>query len=220
MQADGTRAQFLAFDVLYLDGTSLLDKRYRDRRRILEALATAVPALTVPPQLTGTGAQALAASRAAGWEGVVGKRNDSVYLAGKRSPDWLKHKHWRTADVVIGGWRRGRGARAGTLGALLVGVPDDAGVRFVGRVGTGFTDAALADLARRLAPLRRSTSPFVGELPADDRSDAVWVDPRLAGVVRFAEWTGSGRLRHPSWRGLRDERAAAPGQPDDPPSTR
>ena len=115
----------------------------------------------------------------------------------------------RTQSVVVGGWRPGAGRRAGGIGSLLLGVHDDTG-RFVfaGHVGTGFTARALADLEPLLTP--RSTSPFAGTLPREVTRDAHWVDPELVGEVRYGEWTREGRLRHPSWRGLRDDLA-----PDD-----
>ncbi|MFH5231841.1 ATP-dependent DNA ligase [Antrihabitans spumae] len=207
LQLGGADAEFLAFDLLYLDGTSLLRKKYVDRRRVLEALAAKSPSIVVPPLLEGTGAEALAHSAEQGWEGVVAKRKDSVYLSGKRAGTWIKSKNWRTQEVVIGGWRRGQGGRSGQIGALLAGIPSDDGLRYVGRIGTGFTDRTLQELAAKLGPLERKTSPFDEDLPTADRKDAVWVTPKLVGEVRFGEWTGSRRLRHPSWRGLRTDRS-------------
>ncbi|WP_442971846.1 ATP-dependent DNA ligase [Rhodococcus sp. WMMA185] len=203
----GGEPHFLAFDVLYLDGVSLLRKKYTDRRRVLEALAAKVDDLVVPPQLHGPAQEALDFSRGKGWEGVVAKRRDSVYLPGKRGSSWIKVKNWRTQEVVIGGWRRGRGARSEGIGSLLLGIPDSGGLRYVGRVGTGFTQRDLRELASMLHPLETATSPFIDTLPTADRRDAVWVTPTLVGEVRFMEWTESGRLRHPSWRGLRDDKA-------------
>ncbi|WP_445009103.1 ATP-dependent DNA ligase [Rhodococcus marinonascens] len=207
----GDEPHFLAFDVLYLDGVSLLRKKYTDRRRVLEALAAKVDGLVVPPQLHGSAQEALAFSRGKGWEGVVAKRRDSVYLPGKRGSNWIKVKNWRTQEVVIGGWRRGGGVRADGIGSLLLGIPmvgtpADGGLRYVGRVGTGFTQRGLQDLASILYPLETETDPFAGAVPTADRKGAVWVTPTLVGEVRFMEWTAGGRLRHPSWRGLRDDK--------------
>jgi bifunctional non-homologous end joining protein LigD len=109
--------------------------------------------------------------------------------------------------VVIGGWSSGRGRRAGTIGALLLGLPDDGGLRYIGQVGTGFTQEILDDLHARLRKLERKTSPFTTEVPRADARDATWVTPRLVGEVAFTEWTGDGRLRHPSWRGLRPDKS-------------
>jgi bifunctional non-homologous end joining protein LigD len=124
----------------------------------------------------------------------------------------VKVKHVRTQEVVVGGGRHGAGRRAGTVGSLLIGVPDAAGggLAYSGHVGTGFTDAMLADLDRLLAPLHRATSPFAGEVPPADVRDAVWVQPVLVGEVAFADWTRDSRLRHPSWRGLRPDKS--PGE--------
>ena len=200
-------AQFLAFDVLYLDGTSLLRKKFADRRRVLEALAEITPSLQVPPLLDGDGQEALAASRERGLEGVVAKRRESVYLPGKRGQAWVKAKNWNTQEVVIGGWKRGQGGRRGQIGSLLVGIPDDDGsLRYVGKVGTGFSAAVLERLGEMLDPLRRDDIPFAHDVPAAERKDAVWVDPRYVGEVRFMDWTGPGRLRHPAWRGLREDK--------------
>ena len=207
---DGAPPEYLAFDILYLDGVSLLRKSYSDRRRVLEALAAKVDGLNVPAPLDGPGDEALAASRAAGWEGVVAKRRESVYLPGKRGRSWIKVKNWHTQEVVIGGWRKGRGARSGSLGSLLLGLPGVDGLEYIGKVGTGFTDRELTHLMSALSQLERKTSPFAGELPAAERRDAVWVTPTLVGEVRYMDWTEAQRLRHTSWRGLRDDKT--PGE--------
>lgn len=210
LQVGGGDAEFLAFDLLFLDGTSLLRKKYVDRRRVLEVLAAKAPSMQVPPLLDGSGAEALAHSQEQGWEGVVAKRKDSTYLVGKRGTAWIKAKNWRTQEVVIGGWKRGQGGRSGRIGSLLVGIPDETGLRYVGKVGTGFTESVLEMLSTKLKPLERKTSPFAEDLPAAERKDAVWTTPKFVGEVRFMDWTGPGRLRHPAWRGLRDDKS-----PDD-----
>ncbi|NLE81531.1 MAG: ATP-dependent DNA ligase [Rhodococcus sp.] len=206
----GGEPHFLVFDVLHLDGVSLLRKKYSDRRRVLEALGAKVPRLEIPPQLDGTAEEALEESRNRSWEGVVAKRRDSVYLPGKRGSSWIKVKNWRTQDVVIGGWKPGQGKRSTSIGSLLLGVPEGDGLRYVGKVGTGFTERALTDLAELLERLRQDESPFVDEVPAAERKQALWVSPTLVGEVRFMEWSSARRLRHPSWRGVRDD--VAPDQ--------
>lgn len=203
LQQGGKTAEFVCFDVLFLDGVSLINKPYRDRRKILEAVDALSETLQVPPLLDGDGKQAREFSEQQGWEGVIAKRRDSTYLPGKRANTWIKAKNWQSEEVVIGGFRPGAGGRE--IGALLVGIPAMNGLRFAGRVGTGFTERAMKDLAERLEPLRRQTSPFEEPLPTADVKDAVWVDPMLVGEVRFTEWTNDGRMRHPAWRGLRDE---------------
>ena len=202
----GGEPVFLAFDLLYLDGVSLLRKSYSDRRTVLNALAGKVGELEVPPQIEGTAENALEVSTDAGWEGIVAKRRASVYLPGRRGSSWIKVKNWRTQEVVIGGWRTGQGNRAQGIGALLMGIPGEDGLTYVGRVGTGFSDRDLESLLATLEPLRQKESPFGEELPADDRKGAVWVRPELVGEVRFMDWTKTERLRHPSWRGLREDK--------------
>jgi bifunctional non-homologous end joining protein LigD len=109
-------------------------------------------------------------------------------------------------EVVVAGWRPGNGARSDTVGSLLLGIPDADGLRYVGRVGSGFSDRDLVDLRARLNRLARETSPLIGVPPADAR-DAHWVTPKLVGEVGFAERTSDGRLRAPTWRGWRPDKS-------------
>jgi bifunctional non-homologous end joining protein LigD len=209
--------QFWVFDVLHLDGVSLLNKRYDDRRRILQVLPLTGDVCSVPEQLPGPVAEALQHSVDHKWEGIVAKRAESVYLPGKRSRSWLKIKNFTDVEVVVVGWRPGAGRRAGSLGALLVAVPDAGGrLRYAGRVGTGFTDAVLDQLMGILEPLHRSTSPVADTVPRVDARDANWVAPTLVGEVTYTEWTPEGRLRAPSWRGLRPDKSVADLSAADP----
>jgi bifunctional non-homologous end joining protein LigD len=201
---------YLVFDVLYLDGRTTTALPYRDRRELLEGLGLEGTAWVVPPASYGGGTEMLAASLERGLEGVLAKRADSPYLPGRRSPAWRKVKNVRTQEVVVAGWRPGSGRRAGTVGSLLLGLPGEEGLEYVGHVGTGFTAAALADAERKLRPLERKTSPFAVGPPRADARDAHWVTPKLVGEVMFTEWTGDGRLRHPSWRGFRPDKS--PGE--------
>jgi bifunctional non-homologous end joining protein LigD len=200
-----TRVEYWAFDLLYLDGRSLLRARYQDRRKLLETLAAAGN-LAIPELLTGDGAQALDDSGKHGWEGVIAKRRDSTYQPGRRSASWLKDKHWNTQEIVIGGWKAGEGGRTSGIGALLMGIPGDAGLHFAGRVGTGFTERDLANLKKTLAPLRTDHSPFDAPLPTRDAKGVTFVEPVLVGEVRYSEWTPDNRLRQSSWRGLRNDK--------------
>ena len=202
-------ATYLVFDVLYLDGASLLDTPYVERRRLLESLQLSGPSWQTPPHFESDGDAVLAASKAQGLEGVLAKRLDSRYYAGKRSDSWLKVKNLRTQEVVIGGWKPGEGRRAGAIGSLLLGVPGSDGLAYVGHVGTGFTDKMLRDLEADLAPLTRDESPFATTVPREHARDARWVQPVIVGEVAFGEWTREGRLRHPAWRGLRPDKNAA-----------
>ncbi|MDQ6650753.1 MAG: non-homologous end-joining DNA ligase, partial [Actinomycetota bacterium] len=202
-------ATFLAFDLLHVDGRATTDLAYAERRALLESLALAGPSWQTPPSFAGGGEAVLTASKAQGLEGVVAKRLDSAYSPGRRSEAWLKVKNIRHQAVVVGGWKPGAGNRKGQIGSLLVGVQANAGLVFAGHVGTGFSQRALADLGRQLEPTRRATPPFDDEVPRAQAKDAVWVEPSLVGEVAFTEWTRDGRLRHPSWRGLRPDRVPA-----------
>ncbi|WP_242654184.1 non-homologous end-joining DNA ligase [Klenkia soli] len=196
-------ASYFVFDLLALDGESLLDRPYRERRVLLDTLEPAARRWSPTPWFDTDGARVQAASREHGLEGVVAKRLASPYRPGGRGPEWLKVKNVQHQSVVVGGWRPGNGRRAGGIGSLLVGVQGPGGLRYAGRVGTGFTDRALRELARDVTG--RTTSPFAGEVPADVVREAHWVEPELVGEVVFAGWTGDGHLRHPAWRGLRDD---------------
>ncbi|MEO9329369.1 ATP-dependent DNA ligase [Gordonia aurantiaca] len=197
------------FDILYLNGTSLLRKPWSVRRKLLEELAPAFRGSTyidVPPLLPTPASSAIEYSREHNLEGVVAKRRDSIYQQGRRSTKWLKHKNWSDIEVVVGGYRPGRGNRSNTIGSLLLGLPEETGLRYVGRVGTGFTDAQLRSLAEELEPLKISRSPFLDKLDRPIASNAVWVLPKIVGEVRFMDWTMDGHLRHPSWRGIRRDK--------------
>lgn len=199
---------YLAFDVLHLEGESLLAATYDRRRAVLEDLGVDGPRWATPPAFEGDGSSAVEVSRAQGLEGVVAKRRASVYQPGRRSRDWVKVKHVRMQEVVVGGWSPGGGNREGRIGSLLLGVHDAGGrLVYAGHVGTGFTVAALDDLAARLERLDRDSAPFADEVPRAHARDARWVEPVLVGEVAFGEWTRDGRMRHPVWRGLRPDKA-------------
>jgi bifunctional non-homologous end joining protein LigD len=158
-----------------------------------------------PQWFRGGGRQALAASLERGLEGVLAKRLESRYHPGKRSRDWLKVKNVRHQEVLVGGWRPGKGRRE-MIGSLLAGVPGDRGLEYTGNVGTGFTEAMLDDLAARLRRLERESSPFDTEVPPIHARDAHWVRPELVGEVAYSERTADGMLRHPSRRGPRTDK--------------
>jgi DNA ligase D-like protein (predicted ligase)/DNA ligase D-like protein (predicted polymerase)/DNA ligase D-like protein (predicted 3'-phosphoesterase) len=203
-RARSTRVEFWAFDLLVLDGRSLVRAKYSDRRRLLEAFADGTD-LIVPEQIPGDGPQALEYAREQRWEGVVAKKRDSTYQPGRRSASWIKDKLWNTQEVVIGGWRQGEGGRSSGIGALLMGVPGDGGLEFAGRVGTGFTDKELAKLKNLLTPV--DESPFNAALAGPDARGVTYVEPVYVGEVRYSERTSDGRLRQPSWRGLRPDKS-------------
>jgi bifunctional non-homologous end joining protein LigD len=198
---------FVVFDLPGLAGHRLYDLPYRDRRALLDGLELAAGPIEAPPYLPGTEIdqvdELLDYTRELGLEGLVAKRLDSPYRPGRRVEFWRKIKNFSTQHVVIGGWKAGRGRREGTVGSLLLGVHDDDGLRFVGHVGTGFTDAELDDLHKQLAPLDRPSSPYADEVPHEYARHAHWVEPSLVGAVDFTRWTKDRILLHPSWRGLR-----------------
>ncbi|MEA2193435.1 MAG: bifunctional non-ous end joining protein LigD, partial [Solirubrobacteraceae bacterium] len=196
---------YVAFDLLWLDGHPLYDLPYEQRRARLRELGLQGAHWQTPDHVVGDGEAVLAASLANGLEGVVAKRLDSPYLPGRRSPCWLKVKNVRREDVVVGGWLPGEGKRRERIGALLVGVPEDGRLRYAGRVGTGFTEAELDRLAKVLE--QREDSPF-GGTPQPPRH-AVYVQPTRVAEVEFTEWTSDGMLRHPSYKGLREEAPAS-----------
>ncbi|HWH29615.1 MAG TPA: non-homologous end-joining DNA ligase [Mycobacteriales bacterium] len=200
-----TPVTLLLFDLLHLEGRSLLDASYDDRRAVLEELGLDGPSWSIPPAFPGTGRAVLEATRAQGMEGVVAKRRDSRYQPGRRSDCWVKVKHVQRQTTVIAGWKPGEGGRAGRVGSLLLGVHGDGGLEYAGHVGTGFTSATLRVLSERLEPLRRETSPYDGPVPREHARTAVWVEPRLVCDVDHTAWTSDGRLRHPSFKGLRDD---------------
>lgn len=200
---------YYVFDLLRLDGADLLDLPYQHRRQRLARLElNHPPLLRTPDHYTNTsGADLLDVAAEYGLEGVVAKRLDSAYRPGTRSRNWIKTPLRLTQEVVIGGWTPGQRRRAGMLGSLLLGAHDDTGALvYIGHVGTGFSDAALRDMQARLRPLRRESSPFGTEVPRDRARQATWVDPVLVGEVEHRQWTAEGRLRHPSWRGLRTDK--------------
>ena len=194
---------YVAFDLLYLDGRSTLPLHYEQRREVLEALELEGPAWRVPSYHRGEGSALLAATRDLGIEGIVAKRLDSTYEPGRRSSGWVKVKNVCEQDVVIGGWTPGEGGRSRTLGALAVGVIEDGDLVYAGKVGTGFTEQTLALVQRELEPLRRPDSPFSGRQPP---KGTVFVEPRLVARVELREWTSSGTMRAPSFKGLRPDK--------------
>lgn len=197
--------RLLLFDVLEADGHDLTRLGYDARREALVTVVDPGGAIDVPPAVEGDLDHAVAQSRDRGLEGVVAKKRSSRYAEGRRSEAWVKIKHHVTQEVVVGGWRPGRGRRAGGVGSLLLGIPGPDGLEYVGRVGTGFSDRDLDDVGALLGKAERKTSPFV-VVPRPDARDAHWVTPRRVGEVAFAEWTADGRLRQPSWRGWRQDK--------------
>lgn len=198
---------YVAFDVLWLEGRSAVDLAYTDRRRLLADLELDGPNWRAPAHREGDGEALLAASRQQDLEGIVAKRLDSIYEPGRRSGAWIKVKNHCTQDVVVGGYTPGEGGRSASLGALCVGVHDDEGrLRYAGKVGTGFTETLLTTVTAQLHELTRDTSPFEGRQPP---KGARFVEPQLVARVEFREWTRTGTLRAPAFKGLHPDVDAA-----------
>jgi bifunctional non-homologous end joining protein LigD len=208
---------FMAFDLLYLDGRSLLATPVEERKEMLQELVVPSGLVQVSPVMEAEGCAVFDAARAQNLEGTVGKKRGSLYHPGKRSKEWLKIKTIFDADIVIGGWTKGEGGRSGTIGALLAGAYDAEGkLRYIGSVGTGFSDRSLEMLLAKLRKAESPDCPFVDN-PSGNRNmfgkvvkDPHWTKPTLVAAVEFRELTSAGRLRAPSFKGLRDDKA-----PDD-----
>ncbi len=201
---------YMVFDVLYADGRMTTGLPYAERRSLLQSLDVNGALWQTPSAHVGDGPALLASTRDTGLEGLVAKRVDSPYESGRRSRSWLKIKNFRRQEFLIGGWLPGEGRRSQSIGALLVGYYSDGGLRYAGRVGSGFSDADLETLKSRLAPLEQAENVFEEPpvVPADVRRQATFTAPTLMAEVSFSEWTGEGGgvLRQPSYKGLRDDK--------------
>ncbi len=198
-----TPVSLLLFDVLHVGSTPLLDASYDERRGVLDTLGL-TPA-QLPPAFLADGQALLDTTRAQRLEGVVAKRRDSRYRPGRRSDHWVKVKHLHRQSAVVVGWQAGEGGRSGQLGSLLLAVQGPTGLVYAGHVGTGFSSAVLQQLGSRLADLAADGPPC--EVPREHARPAHWVRPELVVEVEHREWTRDGRLRQPSYQGLRDDLA-------------
>jgi bifunctional non-homologous end joining protein LigD len=202
-RGSGARTAYAVFDLLERDGATLLKKPLRERRAALEAVVADRGVLLRSRRIGKNGTAAYAMARRKGWEGIIAKDENSVYQPGVRSRSWLKIKVRLESEFVIGGYTAPAGSRA-HLGALLVGLYDGPKLRFTGKVGTGYTADALAQLAGQLEPLRTEKPPFA-EPPRI--KDATWVKPKLVAQIAFAEWTADDKLRQPVFLGLRPDKS-------------
>ncbi len=198
--------QLMIFDVLEIDGHDITADEYDVRRAALTTSVTPREPIQVPEEFDGDIEAALASSTDLNLEGVIAKVRDSTYAEGRRSKAWIKLKHQRTQEVIVVGWRPGSGSAAGGVGSLVLGVPDADGIRYAGRVGTGFSDAERRALVTRFRDMARQ-SPPVYDAPRDELLRVHWIDPELVGEVTFMEWTSAGALRHSSWRGWRHDKS-------------
>jgi bifunctional non-homologous end joining protein LigD len=206
----GTPIVYEVFDVLEVDGVSILDLTLLERRERLEALLDTRQKTVQVSGFFDDGQALYDVALEQGLEGVMAKRRDSHYLEGKRTRDWLKIKTHGRQEFVIVGWTKGQGRRAGRFGSLVLATYRDDELVWVGNCGTGFTEQEIDDLLAKLEPLRRDTSPLavVPKMPKIRKGDVVWVEPKLVAEVEFAEWTHDGHLRAPSYLGLREDKAA------------
>jgi bifunctional non-homologous end joining protein LigD len=196
---------YVIFDLLYLDGRDLSEQPYSRRRELLEGLELAGPSWQTPAYSSGHAKELLAASAEQGLEGIVLKRLDSAYAAGKRGGAWLKVKNVGRQEFVIGGWLPGEGRRRNRIGAILLGYFDGGELRYAGKVGTGFSDRDLDELGERLALLARETNPFAARRGP---RQANFVEPQLVAEIEFRELTAEGMVRHGSFKGLREDKPA------------
>jgi bifunctional non-homologous end joining protein LigD len=193
----------MLFDLLSLDGLDVTTLPLSQRRDALEALGLSGPHLQVP-QTYDDGAALLEATKQSGLEGIVSKRRSSRYCPGQRSEDWVKLPHRPTLSYVVGGWRIETGSSS-RLGALLVGEPTHEGLRYRGRVGSGVTGRAALQLRELLDPLTRGDAPFATEVPREDATGTTWVEPAVVVEVASLGFTPQGRLRQPSYLGVRPD---------------
>jgi bifunctional non-homologous end joining protein LigD len=206
--APGTPLVYYAFDVLEIEGETLVDLPLVERRRRLEKLLDRRNRTVVISEAFDDGEALLEAAREQHLEGVIAKRRDSRYAVGRRTRDWLKIKTHGRQEFLIAGYTRGQGRREGRFGSLVLAVRRSGELVYVGNCGTGFKDRDIDELLEKLRPLERKTAPFevVPKMPKVRKGDVVWVEPKLVCEVEFAEWTHDGRLRAPSFQGLREDK--------------
>ncbi|HEY9306064.1 MAG TPA: non-homologous end-joining DNA ligase [Mycobacterium sp.] len=204
-RASPIRIYYYLFDLLHLDGKSTIDIPLTWRKRLLRNAIQFTDPLRNTPHRVEDGIAAYQAACQRGDEGVIAKLADSKY-DGRRSPNWLKFKCVRDQEFVVGGYTAPKGSRV-ELGALLLGYHDGRDLVYAGKVGTGFDDATLRSLHKRLSTLERDAPPFTRGLKHE--SGARWVHPELVAQIGFSEWTRDGKLRHPRYQGLRTDKDAA-----------
>ncbi len=216
-RAAQTPVDYVIFDLLHLDGHCVRSLPYLQRRELLAELGLDGPRWRTPRYRHGGGAGLLEAARHQGLEGIVAKRCDSPYRAGRRSGEWIKERVWRRQEFVIGGYIPGEGRRASRVGSLLVGYYDRRAselgrgetqtLHFAGGVGSGLTEELIDRLTRELGGLERPTSPFdVGAPTGPKARFAVWCEPELVCEVNWTEWTNEGTLRQPAFKAMRDDK--------------
>ncbi|WP_298713968.1 DNA ligase D [Chitinophaga sp.] len=198
---------YVVFDLLYLDGHSLEDLTLLERKTLLKQIVDQLddPAVKFSAHVEGKGIQQFEKARKAGWEGVIAKNGESTYGEGARSLNWLKVKVLNRQEAVICGFTAPRGSRK-DIGALILGVYENGGMRYIGHCGGGFNETGLKDLHAKLQPLVTSTSPFKEKIKTN--TPVTWLKPELVCEVKFSEWTNDGHLRQPIFIAMRDDKPA------------
>ncbi|MGH2788894.1 MAG: non-homologous end-joining DNA ligase [Actinomycetota bacterium] len=206
---------YIAFDLLYLDGMSLMDRPVEERKRLLSEIVIPAPNVLVSDYVDTEGTALFEAARSQGLEGIVAKRMGSPYRPGRRTREWIKVKTVYDGDVVVGGWSRGEGSRSASFGALLVGAYTDEGLRLLGAVGTGFSERALGEMLPKLRAVESRECPFEGGEEAVRAGrfgkpiiEPHWAEPVLVARIEYREVTSGGRLRAPSFKALRGDKDA------------
>ncbi len=201
---------YYVFDLLEVDGKPVVDLPLEERRARLEKLLDRRNRTIRLSEFFDDGEALYEAAKEQGLEGIVAKRGGSAYAVGKRTRDWLKIKAKGDQELVIAGYTKGQGRRAGSFGSLVVGYWQGSELVYAGNVGTGFNDAEIDRLLKKLRPLERATPPFreVPKMPKVRRADVVWVEPKLVAQVEFVEWTHDKHLRAPVYKGLREDKTA------------
>jgi bifunctional non-homologous end joining protein LigD len=203
--AEPTPFVYEVFDLLHLDGRSLLNEPLTERRRLLADVLRPDPRVRLSEHVEADGIAFFEAARVRGLEGIMAKDGRSPYVPGKRTDRWLKVKIRPEQELVVGGWVAGTGKAVG-LGALLVGVHEDGALRYAGKVGAGFTDANRAELLAAVAPLATADPPFVPPPPRSAARNARWLRPELVIRAEFAGWTGDGLVRQAAYKGIELEK--------------